>query len=151
MAYTARPKAWFWIFSFFLVAWFIAGLFIAVYDTFFFDDAMRTQMTEAQIDLRSKWPQWTRINTFLSCLFGLIGSIAMLMRKRVAVIFLALSLFCVIINTVYAYLVVDGLQLLETFDIVMSIVVILVGLLAWYSADIAKNRGWLLRSSSYAV
>jgi len=150
MAYTARPEAWFWILGFFLLAWFTAGLFIVCYDAFFFDDQMLEKMTAAQLDLRETRPKWTLANTFIATILGVIGAVAMLLRKRMSVVFFALSLFSVILNTVYFYLVIDGFEVLATFDIVMSIIVILVGLLAWYAANRSRKRGWLVQTTRTA-
>lgn len=149
MSYTARPEAWFWILAVFLLGWNIAGLFLTIYESFFFDEAMLENMTAAQLDIYQNQPSWVLVNTYLAVITGLIGSIGMLMKRRFAVIMFAISLICIIINTVYAYLVIDGLKVLTTFDIVMSILVVIIGLIAWYANNTAKKRGWFIQTKRF--
>lgn len=149
MSYTARPKAWYWILAIFLLVWNITLLFLTVYESFFMAEEMLEKLTAAQLDIYQNQPSWVIINTYLAAGSGLVGAIGLLMTRRFAVIMFAISLICIIINTVYAYLVIDGMSVLTTFDIVMSILLVIIGFIAWYASNSAKKRGWFIQTKRF--
>lgn len=106
MTQDGQPPIWFWIVGILALLW--NGTGIAAYAA----DIMMTtqdfaQLTKAEQDLFANRPYWASAAFAVAVIAGFLGSVMLLLRKRIAVRLCLLSLIAVLIQF-SSYFILDG-------------------------------------------
>ena len=123
------------------ILWNLAGIANFVFHVFF-TDAMVSKMTAVQKELILSNPMWMKIVFGVATIFGLIGSIGLLMRKKWAMPALLVSLIAVVIQMGYSSFATDALEVMGQSPAFPVMVVIFSVILWWYSKR-SDSRGYL--------
>lgn len=111
---TTTPK-WFWIAAAILLIWNLLGLgaFAGFMATSGSDEALQQSgMTAEQIQLVKETPSWVNIAFGVATIFGVLGCIALLMRKSLAIPLLIISLLGVLAQSTYLFFLSDAVQVM---------------------------------------
>ena len=156
---SVKPPVWYWILGGFILLWNLFGVFVfsvmllMVSGNFDIaseqamakmDEAQRTQTLVTKEVILST-PMWANIAFAVAVGFGILGSIALLMRKKAAVAFFIVSLIGVLAQNSYNYLLSDAV---EKMGVGMSPVVILVAILTVAFAFFCSHRGWIAKRTA---
>ena len=138
--YAPKPLArWFWvaaIASFLFMALGVWGHIASVIT----DPA--TLPVDQRVLMEAR-PEWMKAAYAIAVWVGLIGTVFLLMRRRLAVPLLLVSLiFCILTFLPYA-VVPKVADLVTTNDIAVAVVVILITGTIWTFARHSRQRGWL--------
>jgi hypothetical protein len=140
----ARPKApvHLWIVGVVSLLWNCMGAF----------DYLATQLelefymsnfTPEQLEYFYGFPSWVVAFWAFGVWGALAGSILLLLRKKWAFHAFALSIFGLFVSSIYNYFFTDGLQIMGSTAIFMSVAIWLISIfLLWYSWT-QKNKGVL--------
>jgi hypothetical protein len=138
-----KPPTWYWIVSSLALVWMLIGVAAWTAD-FMLDEAALAEMSEAQQQLYTTRPQWLFIVYAIAIFSGLLGTIALLMRKTWAIPLFAISLVAIIVQFGYTFLVMNAIGVLgAAVALPFPIVIFVIGLLLLWFATRAKNSGWL--------
>ena len=134
---------WFWIVAVLMLIWNLLGLaaFAGIMAMSSSDEALQQSgLNNAQIQLIKETPTWVNIAFCVAVVFGVLGCIALLMRKNLAVVLLVLSLVGVIAQSVYIFLLSDSVEIMGVglSPLVIPIAIALVP----FSMYCAKQSWW---------
>lgn len=138
-----RIPVWFWIVSIFFLLWNIMGVFSFVAHTFISSEAMAERPSN-EIELYAQYPIWTSIVFAIAVIAGLLGSIALVLKKKCSRLFFAISLLAVIpqmVHNVFFTTSIDVYGLVQA-TVMPSLVVIFGIFLLWFSMFGIKKQ-WL--------
>jgi hypothetical protein len=135
---TRKVPAWFWIASAVALLW--EGIGVASYLSQVNGGAA---MNAAQRELVAATPAWVTGAYATAAFSGLLGAIALLLRKRWARSLFILSLIAAIVQFGWVLVLSPALDLLGPSAAILPIVILIVGAgLVWLAGN-AERRGWL--------
>jgi len=149
-----KPPIWFWIVGVVMLLWNLLGLFVF---------AVMVMMVTGSIDVASEQalaglsedqqsnriatkavidatPTWVNVAFGVAVVCGVLGSIALLMRRKLAVWLLILSLLGVLTQNAYVYLLSDSI---EVMGVGLSPAVIMSAIAIVPFAIFCSRRSWL--------
>ncbi len=131
-----KPPVWFWTVSTIALIWNglgVDGYLGQAYNT----ERYRSSFTTEQLEQAASLPSWV-IGAFAMAVFsGVIGSICLLLRKKIAYILFLISLIAVIAQM--GYLLMKGYN--DNIGMSISVIVFAI-LLVWFSKT-SKSKGWI--------
>jgi len=131
-----KPPVWFWIVSVIALIWNglgVDGFLGQAYNT----ERYRSSFTPEQLEIAANAPSWTMRAFAVAVFAGVIGSIALLIRKKWAFSFYLISLIAVIAQM--GYFLINGHY--DNIGMTISIIVFAMFLL-WFSKK-AIAKGWI--------
>lgn len=141
---SAKPPAWYWVIAILALLWMLFGVFAWFMD-FMMNEAMMERMDEAQRQIYEARPQWLFIVYAVAIFSGLLGAIALLLRKSWATAMFAISLIAVVVQFGYTFTAMNAFELLGASALAFPIVIFSIGVfLLWFSMHAGK-RGWMAR------
>jgi hypothetical protein len=104
-------------------------------------------MTPEQIAHYQTLPAWMTVIWAIGVIGAFLGSILLLMRKRIASTVFIISLAAFVISLVHTYVLTDAGKVMgEQMAIVSAVIALLLVLFAWYSHAMSK-RAWFGRTA----
>ena len=100
-------------------------------------------LPEAEREITRAMPRWIMLPFGVATLGGVAGMLAMLLRRRVAVPLLLVSLLALVVQFVAVYLTTPVWALTGTSGAILPLVLWVVALALWLYARRASARGWL--------
>jgi len=131
-----KPPVWFWIVSVIAFIWNglgVDGFLGQAYNT----ERYQSSFTPEQLEIAANAPSWTMRAFAVAVFAGVIGSIALLIRKKWAFSFYLISLIAVIAQM--GYFLINGHY--DNIGMTISIIVFAMFLL-WFSKK-AIAKGWI--------
>ena len=138
-----KPPIWFWIISAVALIWNGIGVnayLQQAYDT----ESYRAMYPDPEmLELANNTPAWVTGAFAIAVFAGLLGCIALLLRKKWAKSILLLSLLGAVASNLYHLFISKAIELYGAEVVIMPIVVIIIGIfLVWFAKKgIAKD--WL--------
>jgi hypothetical protein len=130
-----KPPVWFWIVSVIALLWNGAGVFQYLQQAYQ-TESFKTMNTPEQLEIYANLPSWHTAAFAIAVFGGLLGCLALILRKKIAYTLFLISLIAVIIQM--GYLTFS----LKMGNIMTAMIVVVAILLVWFAKKgIAK--GWL--------
>ncbi|WP_428740278.1 hypothetical protein [Tenacibaculum sp.] len=143
MTNSDKPTTLFWIIGVAALIW--NGLGVMQYLTLaYMTDDMRAALPEAERALYENIPAWVTAAFAVAVFGGLLGSIFLLMRKKVAKTAFLLSLIAIIVQMSYNLFMSRAAEVYGPGGIVMPIMVIIIGVFLLLYSKRSTEKGWLL-------
>jgi len=138
-----KVPAWFWIVSVLLLLWGAMGCYACVMQ-FKLGAAAMGPVDDWSLKYYAALPAWYNWVYVVATFGGLIGSVALLMRSRRAVVFFWISLVAIIVMFGYAFAATDliahkGLGQVLPFPLFIAAVC---AFSIWF-AKLAARKGWI--------
>lgn len=143
MAIGVKPPAWFWLVAVLLVLWEAAGCFACV-QQFKLGAAAMGPVDDWSLRYYAALPAWYNPVYAVATFGGLLGGLALLLRRRIAITLFWISLAAVIVMFGYAFGETDliahkGLGQVLPFPLFIAAM----GAFSVWFAKLAARRGWL--------
>jgi hypothetical protein len=133
---TNKPPVWFWIVSVVALIWNglgVDGYLGQAYDT----ERYRNSFSPEELEIAANLPSWTMGAFAIAVFAGVIGAIALLLRKKLATTFWIISLIAVILQM--GYTLING----YVINMAMTIMIIVFAIfLVWFSKH-SKSKEWI--------
>ena len=107
------------------------------------NEAYMSQFTPEQLDFFYGFPTWVVFFWAVAVWGGVLGTLLLLLRKRVAVKVLLASLVAMVITSVHNYGLSNGVEVSGAFGVGFSVVIFLIALGLWLYARSMTDRGVL--------
>lgn len=92
------------------------------------------QFTQEQLAYFDAIPAWAVAAWAIAVWFALFGSVALLLRRRVAYMLFLVSLVAMLVSTLNTFLLSDGAAIMGSGGVIFSGMIVAIGvLLLWYS------------------
>lgn len=138
---SAVPR-WFWAIAIVALLWNIMGCVVFLSDVFAKEEMIKT-MTEPQKEWARSIPGWVYAFFGVSVGTGIAGSIALLMRNKLALPLFAISFVAVLVQMVHTMGIAGGLQVMGPSGAVMPVIVVVLACLWLVASAGFRRRGWL--------
>lgn len=137
----ARPPSWFWLVAVLLLAWNAMGVFMYISSVTITADQLASLPPERQ-QLLAAMPSWA-VGAFAIAVFaGLLGAIALVMRRGWARLMFIVSLLAVIVNDIWA-ISAGALPQMTVAELAIDTVVIVIAAFSIWFTGQGIARGWL--------
>lgn len=133
---SVKPPVWFWIVSVLGLIWNGMGVYhylSQAYQT----ESWKANYTAEELEIMANFPAWLTAAFAIAVFAGVLGCLALLIRKKWAHGLLTLSLLAVIVQM--GYLFSQG----HVKDMVISILVIVFAIVLVWLSKTGKAKGWL--------
>jgi len=141
-----KPNKSFLIIGILALLWNIMGLFQFIMAAFMQDTMLETYSetyTDQQMELFLNTPSWYYVVFGICTITGVLGSIAVLLKKKIAVPLFLVSLVTVLVVQGYWMLGTLAIALLGTEAIIMPILVIVTSIFLYFYCKGARQNNWL--------
>lgn len=139
---TNKSPVWFWVVSVFALIW--NGLGVMAYlGQAYMDDTDLAALPEAEQALYADVPAWATAAFAIAVWGGLLGCLALLLRKKWAKPVLLLSLIGIVVQMIYNLFISEAMDVYGPGGAIMPIMVIVIGIfLVWFSKK-SIAEGWI--------
>ncbi|RPD94501.1 hypothetical protein EGM88_12230 [Aureibaculum marinum] len=139
---TNRPPIWFWIISVIALIWNGMGVYQYLQQAYK-TESFKSLYNQEQLVMIENTPSWVIAAFAIAVFGGLLGAIALLLRKKWAKPIFLLSLIGIIFQMTYNFFVTNAIEVYGPGAIIMPIMILTGGIiLLWFSKKgIAKK--WL--------
>lgn len=143
MTNTNKPNILFWIIGVIALIWNGIGVFNYLMQAFK-TEASTAELSAEQIAFMDGLPAWMTALFAIAVFAGVIGCIALLMRKKIAVMLFVVSFLSATLMQLYWLFGTNAIEVFnESMPYLMPILIIVISaFLVWYSKD-QKKKGVL--------
>ena len=142
MNYLRKPSNLFWVISSIALVWNLMGVFNYLDQAFMTDKVLETLPKEQQI-LYQDVPAWVTAAFAIAVFSGTLGSLLLLLKKKIASTFFIISFLGIMGQMSYGLLIDQNSDSYGPMGIAMPIMIIAFGgYLIWYSRKANEHR-WL--------
>ena len=138
-----QTPTWFTIFSVLFVLWNLFGCAVFCQGMFVLNNKealLDAGLNEAQAKLTLSTPTWVNTAFGVAVVFGVMGSVALVARKKPAIPLLSISLLGVLVQNTYNYLLSNTVEIM---GVGASPMVIVGAIAAIPFALFSVKKGWL--------
>ena len=142
MNYLRKPSNLFWVISSIALVWNLMGVFNYLDQAFMTDKILETLPKEQQI-LYQDVPAWVTAAFAIAVFSGTLGSLLLLLKKKIASTFFIISFLGIMGQMSYGLLIDQNSDSYGPMGIALPIIIIAFGgYLIWYSRKANEHR-WL--------
>ena len=142
MNYLRKPSNLFWVISSIALVWNLMGVLNYLDQAFMTDKILETLPKEQQI-LYQDVPAWVTAAFAIAVFSGTLGSLLLLLKKKIATTFFIISFLGIVGQMSYGLLIDQNSDSFGPMGIAMPIIIIAFGgYLIWYSRKANEHR-WL--------
>ncbi|MFS0735564.1 hypothetical protein ABC347_00800 [Sphingomonas sp. 1P06PA] len=138
----ARPPRWFWIVAIVLLMWEAMGC-AAYLSQVTMDAADLAKLPRAQAEIWMAMPDWAKGAYAIAVWIGLAGGIALVMRRRLALVAFLVSLAAVLVQFGWVFAATPILTTVGPSAALFPLFIITIGIVSVWFARTAVARGWL--------
>jgi hypothetical protein len=140
---TTKPSKAFWIISGVALLWNAMGVNQYLQQAYM-TDAFKAMYTEEQLEMISSSPSWV-IAVFAIAVFGgLLGSLALLLRRKIARELFIVSLIGIIAQMYHNLFMIDSVAIYGPGAAIMPIMVLAFALFLLWFSKFSEKKSWLL-------
>lgn len=136
----AKPSTWFWIVAVIAILWNLMGV-IQYLGKAFMTPEMAEKLTEQQRMYYENMPAWATAAFATAVFGGLLGSLALLLRKKISLMLLTISFFAVLVQSIYSFFLSE--VIFGGGDLVMGVLIPLFALALIGVARSSIKKGWI--------
>ncbi|QBA64203.1 hypothetical protein [Muriicola soli] len=140
---TTKPPVWYWVVSVLALLWNLMGV-MNYLGTAFMKEAIKAEMTAAQVELMENTPAWVTAAFAIAVWFGAAGCIGLLLRKKWAKSVLGFSLIGVLVQTGYGFFMTNATEVYgKTEAVIIPLMVITIAILLVFFARLSERKTWI--------
>lgn len=138
-----KPPVWFWVVSVVALLWNLMGV-MAYLGNAMMTDEMKAALPPEQLELVENTPAWVTAAFAIAVWGGLLGCIALLLRKRWAKPVLIISLLGILAQMSYSFFMSNAAEVYgQVQGVIIPIFVIAIGVALVLFAKKAQQNRWL--------
>jgi hypothetical protein len=137
-----KLPAWFWVIAGVALLWNLIGVSAYIADVTMSEEAV-ANLPEAQQAMRADTPSWLTAVYALAVFAGVLGSIALLLRKAWAAPIFGVSLAAIIVQMGYVLFGMNTIGVLGAAAAIFPAIVVAIGAAELWFARMTKTRGWI--------
>ncbi len=137
-----KPPVWFWVVSAVALLWNIMGALAYLSQAYMSIEDLE-KMSQAERLLHESQPAWVTGAYAIAVWGGVLGCIALLLRKKWARPVLLVSLIGILGHMVYLFFMSNTFEVVGSDKMVMPIIIIIIGVCLVLFAKSSQNKGWI--------
>jgi hypothetical protein len=139
---TQKPPIWYWIIAIIALIWNAMGVMQYLgqaYNT----ESFKAQYTSEQLEIMANTPAWATAAFAIAVFGGLLGSVALLLRKKWAYSLFLISLLGIIVQMIHNLFIVKSIEIYGPAAAIMSGMIIVFGILLLWLSKKSIAKGWI--------
>ncbi|WP_340201796.1 hypothetical protein [Ascidiimonas sp. W6] len=138
-----KIPVWFWVIAIIFLLWNIMGVLSFFAHTFISEEAI-AKLPDNERALYGEYPLWTTIVFAVAVVFGFIGSLGLILKKKWSKMAFIISLMGIVPQMIHNVFFTTSIEVYGTAQAVtMPILVVIIGVfLIWFS-NFSINKNWL--------
>ncbi|GAA6205849.1 MULTISPECIES: hypothetical protein [Thalassotalea] len=137
----AIPK-WFKVTAILAFVWNLLGL-MAFVSHIMMTPEMISELPSQEQALYNDLPMWATAAFAIAVLAGTLGSLLLVLKKKMAKILLIASVVGVIVQNYHSFFVIDSMAVYGTASVIMPIMVLIIAITLIVLANKAEKHAWL--------
>lgn len=138
-----KPPVWFWVVGVVALLWNLMGA-MAYIGQAYMTDEVKAALPADQQALLENIPAWATAAFAIAVWGGVLGCIALLLRKKWARPVLVISLLGILVQMSYSFFMSNALEVYGTAQgMVMPLLIIVIGVVLVLFAKSTQNKGWI--------
>ena len=138
-----KPPVWFWVVGVVALLWNLMGA-MAYIGQAYMTDEIKAALPADQQALLENIPAWATAAFAIAVWGGVLGCIALLLRKKWARPVLVISLLGILVQMSYSFFMSNALEVYGTGQgMVMPLLIIVIGVVLVLFAKSTQNKGWI--------
>lgn len=137
-----KIPVWFWIVAIILLIWNLMGVSAFFQHIAISDEALQA-LPDNERELYGKYPLWTKIAFALAVMGGLLGSLALILKKRIAKLLFIISFIGIVVQMAHSIFIAKAMDVYGPGAVVMPVMVIIFGALAIRLSNVAIAKDWI--------
>lgn len=137
-----KPNPLFWIIGVIALVWNALGVsayLMQAYKT----DSFKEMYTAEQLEIINSMPSWATAAFAIAVFGGALGSLLLLVRKKLASILFSLSFAGIIVQFIYNFFIANSLEVYGPGGLIMPILTIVFGFFLIVYSKKSTAKGWL--------
>lgn len=140
---TTNPTRGFWIIAVLALLWNIIGVFFWIFEHFLMTEEIKAAYPPEELELINSAPFWGIYVYGIAVFGGLLASILLLMRKKMAVGIFGISLLAILIQMGYWIFGMDSVGVMGPQSLIMPLIVIAIAIFEYFYSKGAAGNGWI--------
>jgi hypothetical protein len=141
-AFGTKPPVWFWIVSVLSLLWSLIGCLACAMQVSM-GPAEIAQLPPAQAEIFAMMPGWVKAAYVVAVGAGLLGSVALLMRRRWAQGLFVASLIGIVVQFGWTFLATPIMSTVGASAIPFPALIAVICIVLIWCSGLAARRGWL--------
>ena len=142
MTTTNKPTIGFWMIAVIAFIWNLMGAYMYIIQKYK-TESFESQYTSMQLDMIYSMPAWATAAFAIAVFGGVLGSVTLLMRRKIATSIYFLSLIGIIVQMIYNIFISAAIEVYGPGAIVMPIMVLAIGVFLYTYSKKSSIKGWL--------
>ena len=142
MTSTNKPKAGFWIIAVIALIWNLMGVLAYIAQAYMTDED-KALLPEAERTLYDNVPAWATAAFAIAVFGGLLASLTLLIRKKIAKTLFLISLIGIIVQMAYNFFISEAMDVYGPGGMTMPVMVVVIGIFLYMYSKNAITKGWL--------
>ena len=135
----SKPPTWFWWISGIGLAWNALGLMAFVSQMLMDPSTLRPDEHEFYANM----PLWADIGFGVAVFGGVLGCVALLLKKSWAVAMLVVCVIGIVVQNLHSIVLANGIEVFGTAALALPVMTFLIGVgLAWFARH-SQQKGWI--------
>ena len=137
-----KPNVLFWIIGILGLAWNAMGV-KAYLDQAYQTEAYLANTPKEMLEIAANAPSWSKAVFAVAVFVSVLACIALLLRKRISRFLFLIGLLAVIVQTISTSFTEGIFKAMDTFNLVMFVMIPIVAFFLYFYSKSAANKGWL--------
>lgn len=137
-----KMATWFLVVAIVLTLWDLMGV-ISFFQHITISDEALQAMPQNERELYGSYPMWTTVAFAVAVFGGFLGSILLLLKKKLAKPVFIVSLIAVIVQMFHSLFIARAMDVYGPGATIMPIMVIAIGIFQIWLANFGIKKGWL--------
>jgi len=137
-----KPPAWFWIVAALALAWNVMGIVAYITDVTMSGEALAA-LPDAERNLRASTPGFVTGAYAIAVFAGFGAAVALLLRRKLAIVLFGVSLAAVVLQMGYVFLVMHAAAVLGSESMTFPGIIILLGAFQLWVSMVSRRVGWV--------
>ena len=137
-----KPSTVFWVVAILALIWNVIGAMAYLVDAFMSTEAL-AQLPEEQRLLYETRPAWVTTSFAIAVWSGVLGAIALLLRKKWAITAFIISLIGVLAQNVYQFFLSNTFEVMGTSAMILPVIIIIISVLLILFLKNTLKKGYL--------
>lgn len=140
MATNTKPSTMYWVISVIALLWNLMGANQYIQQAYK-TEAFKAMYTPEQLKIISDMPVWATAAFAIAVFGGVLGSILLLLRKKLAILLFQISLLGIIVQMIYNFFIAKITEVYGPTAVIMPIMIVVIGLfLVSYATQADKKN-----------
>lgn len=137
------PRSVFWMISFAAILWNLLGIYFWLLQNFFMTEEIKLSLTPERLQMLNNAPSWGVFVFGIATIFGLLGSLFLLMRLRTATILFIISLIAISVQMLYRVFVMHSYDIMGIRGLIVPAIIIGVSVFLYRYSKNAEEKHWI--------